>query len=73
MKRTIILIRAVATVALCVMYGCGSETVIVYPEFDNTGADYFSLYKIERADTATIMYADVYHLPTSCLIVKDLN
>jgi thiol-disulfide isomerase/thioredoxin len=63
MKRTIILIRTVATVALCVMYGCGSETVIVYPEFDNTGADYFSLYKIERADTATIMYADVYHLP----------
>ncbi|MDR0422595.1 MAG: TlpA family protein disulfide reductase, partial [Proteiniphilum sp.] len=40
-----------------------SEPVIVNPEYDNTEVNYFLLHKIERTDTATILYAGVYHLP----------
>jgi thiol-disulfide isomerase/thioredoxin len=67
MKRAIIIIAAVIVTALCAVFTLtrgGNETVIVNPEFDdNTQPDYFSLYKIERTDTATIVHADVYNLP----------
>ncbi|MDR1594491.1 MAG: redoxin domain-containing protein, partial [Prevotellaceae bacterium] len=66
MKRTILLITgAIIIIAACAIFTItgGPETVIVNPEFDNTNVDYISLHKIERTDTATILYADVYHLP----------
>jgi hypothetical protein len=51
-----------------------TENIIVSPEFDNTEADYMAISKIELTDTATIVYADVYHLPKGdfclCLINK---
>jgi thiol-disulfide isomerase/thioredoxin len=66
MKRTIIIIGAAIVVALCAVllltHG-GNEAVIINPEFDSTDANYASLHKIERTDTATIVYADVYNLP----------
>jgi hypothetical protein len=66
MKRTIITIGAVIVIAAGAVFALihsGIETVIVNPEFENSNTDYFSVYRIERADTATVMYADVYNLP----------
>jgi thiol-disulfide isomerase/thioredoxin len=65
MKRTI-LIGSVIVIALCAMYIStrgGHETVIVNPEYDSSSADHFLLHKIERTDTATVLYAGVYNLP----------
>ncbi|MDR1097772.1 MAG: TlpA family protein disulfide reductase, partial [Tannerella sp.] len=57
--------HTIFTVALCfaLFAGCRNETVIVNPEFDATDADYLILSRIERTDTATVVYAGVYHLP----------
>ncbi|MDR1273285.1 MAG: TlpA family protein disulfide reductase [Odoribacteraceae bacterium] len=59
MKRITFIIAATLAVA------CGGrETVIVNPEFDASGVDhYMALSRIKRADTATVVYADVYNLP----------
>jgi hypothetical protein len=63
MKRTTVIIAAIlATTALVACRGL--ETVIVNPEFDASDVAYYMfLTKIERADTATVVYADVYNLP----------
>jgi thiol-disulfide isomerase/thioredoxin len=66
MKRTISIIGALVVIALSVVFVVihnGNETVIVNPEFDHADADYMSLHKIERTDTATIVCASVYNLP----------
>ncbi|MDR2130282.1 MAG: redoxin domain-containing protein [Odoribacteraceae bacterium] len=74
MKRTIIILGAVIIAALCAVYIStrgGNETVIVNPEYDTNGADYFLLHKIERTDTATVLYAGVYHLPNYWVLISD--
>jgi thiol-disulfide isomerase/thioredoxin len=74
MKRVIIIIATVIVAALCavLVVTCGgNETVIVNPEFDdNTDSDYFSIYKIERTDTATIVYAEVYNSPNYWVMIS---
>jgi thiol-disulfide isomerase/thioredoxin len=47
-----------------------NDRIIVNPEFDGSDADYLSLHKIERTDTATIIYADVYNLPNYWVLIS---
>ncbi|MDR2414473.1 MAG: TlpA family protein disulfide reductase, partial [Odoribacteraceae bacterium] len=73
MKRTNIITGAIIITALCVVFTttCNrNESVFVNPEYDSSDADYFSLHKIERTDTATIVYADVYHLPNYWVLIS---
>jgi hypothetical protein len=65
MKRTTFIITAIFVIAWCStpLVSRGNEPMIINPEFDATDADYMALSKIERTDTATIVYADVYRLP----------
>jgi peroxiredoxin len=59
MKKIAFIIAATLVVACR-----GYETMVVNPEFDASDVDhYMTLSRIERADTATVVYADVYHLP----------
>ncbi|MDR1273272.1 MAG: TlpA family protein disulfide reductase [Odoribacteraceae bacterium] len=59
MKRIAFIIAAALIVACR-----GYETMVVNPEFEASDVDhYMILSRIERADTATVVYADVYHLP----------
>ncbi|MDR1122077.1 MAG: TlpA family protein disulfide reductase [Dysgonamonadaceae bacterium] len=65
MKRTTFIITAIIAIASCSapLMSRGNETLIMNPEFDASDTNYMMLSKIERTDTATIIYADVYNLP----------
>jgi hypothetical protein len=59
------LIKFTLLIFALVIISCGQkrETVINNPEFDNTTVEYMILSKIELADTATIVHANVYNRP----------
>ncbi|MDR1122078.1 MAG: redoxin domain-containing protein [Dysgonamonadaceae bacterium] len=65
MKRTTFIITAILAIASCStpLMSRGNETLIINPEFDASDANHLALFKIERTDTATIVYAGVYDLP----------